>query len=137
MPSTLRTRLIIALLAATFGAFTVPFLLAMLSPPLHPTSLDKNNSAYQLATSDQAATPTAAQLAPYQQMIASIIIRCPQLEDITVRVTQVRQALHDQARRDESALEVLQGIDKLIGARPDATMCSGMFARYLVSAAQQ
>ncbi len=70
-------------------------------------------------------------------MIASIIIRCPQLEDTTVHVTQVRQALHDQARRDESALEVLQGIDKLIGARPDATMCSGMFARYLVSAAQQ
>jgi hypothetical protein len=133
MPTSRRSRLIIALLAAIFGAFTVPFLMAMVTPPLHPTPLDKNNPAYQLAASDQAATPTALQLAPYQQVIASITARCPQLNDITVRVTQVRQALHDQVSRDVSALEVLTGVDKLLGDNPDSKQCSGVFARYLAS----
>ncbi len=131
VPTSRRTRIVIALLAATFGAFTVPFLMAMLSPPLHPVALDKNNPAYQLAASDQATIPTTAELVPYQQAVASITSHCPQLEDITVRVTQVRQALHDQASRDESALEVLQGVAGMLGPNPDASSCSGLFAQFL------
>ena len=93
--------------------------------------ISAQSDAYRLAVSDMATTPTAAQLTQYQVAITSIRMRCPDL-DVVVGVTQMRQALHDQASRDVPALDVLQGVQPLLGDSPDSVACSAVFTRYLV-----
>lgn len=77
-----------------------------------------------------ATIPTLSQLDRYQQAITGIKMRCPNL-DVVVGVTQILQALHDQAERDVSALDVLKGVLQLLGDNSDEVECSNAFSRYL------
>ncbi len=131
--------LITALVAAGLTAWLLPrseptpMRQTQATPTLPPVqAISSGSDAYRLAATDMATAPTPQQLTQYQVALTSIRMRCPAL-DLLAETTQTRQALHDQARRDVPALEVLQGVDEMLGANPDATTCSGVFARYLTS----